>query len=181
MSHFKKFFFIKKKNFFWLCWSAGAFSSCDTRGLLSVEGQAPRCSGLSGCGRGLQGSGSVLTAGHRLPWRKNQPALRLPGAWASRCELSKDSSQPAQVSLLWGNPQTMTILGSDTQVQCKAPVRDLSKGHPLLPRRPAEASQCLHQDLMSSSTLLCFSPFPFTGVSTHRLAALPTLPCHLFS
>ena len=34
-----------------------------------------------------------MTAGLRLPWRKNQPALRLPGAWASRCELSKDPPQ----------------------------------------------------------------------------------------
>lgn len=121
-----------------------------------------------------QGSDSTGERTSR-PWGFQDPGP--PGVNSQRTHLSF----PAQVSLLSGNPQTVTMLGSDTQAQCKAPMRDLSKGHLLLPRWPAEASQCLHQDLMSSSTLLCFSPFPFTGVSTHRLAALPTLSCHLLS
>ena len=68
-----------------------------------------------------QGSDST---GERIsrPWGFQDPGP--PGVNSRRTHLSF----PAQVSLLWGNAQTMTMLGSDTRAQHKAPVRDLSKG-----------------------------------------------------
>ena len=122
-------------------------------------------------GAWLQGSDSPGERTSR-PWGFQEPGP--PGVNSQRTPLSF----PAHIILLWGNPQTMTMLGSGTQAQCKAPVRDLSKGHLLLPRWQSEASQCLHQGLRSSSTLLCVSPFPLTGVSTTDWLHTH-LSCHL--